>query len=108
MEKPESTAVRRFNRAHRDDGFTARFQTLAGYQRIPDVCDVALIDSSWLAHHVQTGLIADLTERVEKRKDDFVGAASSSPATTTATGRSRGSSTSASSTTTSSTPGRRR
>ena len=31
LEKPESTAVRRFNRAHRDDGFTARFQTLAGY-----------------------------------------------------------------------------
>ena len=75
LEKPESTAVRRFNQAHRDDGFTARFQTLADYQRIPDVCDAALIDSAWLAHHVQTGLIADLTERVEKRKDDFVGAA---------------------------------
>ena len=75
LEKPESTAVRRFNRTHRDDGFTARFQALDGYERIPDVCDVALIDSAWLAHHVQTGLIADLTERVEKRKDDFVGAA---------------------------------
>ncbi len=75
LEKPESTAVRRFNQAHRDDGFTARFQTLDGYERIPDVCDVALIDSAWLAFHVQTGLIADLTERVEKRKDDFVGAA---------------------------------
>lgn len=75
LQKPESTAVRAFNRANRDDGFTARFQTLDDYARIPDVCDVALIDSAWLAYHVQTGLIADLTARVEKRKDDFMGAA---------------------------------
>ena len=74
LEKLESRAVRNFNRAHRKDGFTARFQTLDGYERIPDVCDVALLDSAWLAHHVQSGVVADLTERVEQREDDFVGA----------------------------------
>ena len=75
LEKPESTGVRRFNQAHRDDGFNARFQRLDGYERIPDVCDVALIDSAWIAHHEQTRLIADLSERVAKREADFVGAA---------------------------------
>jgi multiple sugar transport system substrate-binding protein len=74
LEDVESAAVRRFNRAHREDGFTARFQSLEGYGRLPDVCDVALIDSAWIAHQAQTGLLADLTERVEKRKDDFAGA----------------------------------
>jgi multiple sugar transport system substrate-binding protein len=73
-EEPESAAVRRFNRAHRKEGFRARFQTLADDSWISDVCDVALVDSAWLAHHVQSGRLADLTERVEKRKDDFFGA----------------------------------
>jgi multiple sugar transport system substrate-binding protein len=70
----ESAAVRRFNRARRKEGFRARFQTLADDAWISDVCDVALVDSAWLAHHVQSGRLADLTARVEKRKDDFFGA----------------------------------
>ena len=38
------------------------------------MCDVALIDSAWIAYHVEAGAIADVTERVEERKGDFFGA----------------------------------
>jgi trehalose/maltose transport system substrate-binding protein len=71
---PESAAVRAFNRAYRDEGFNARFQALHDPVRIPDVCDVALIDGFWIAHHASTGVLADVTKRVEERKGDFFGA----------------------------------
>ena len=74
LEGPESAAVRRFNRAHREDGFTARFQPLRDYVRVPDVCDVALVDAAWIGYHAAAGVLADLTERVEERKGDFFGA----------------------------------
>jgi multiple sugar transport system substrate-binding protein len=74
LKRPESAAVAQFNRAHRDDGFKARFQALHDRTRIPDICDVALVDSLWLAHHAATGALADLTKRVEQRKGDFFGA----------------------------------
>ena len=73
LTRPESTAVRRFNRARRADGLAARFNPVQASQRIPDVCDVALIDVDWMGHQAAAGALADLTDRVERRKDDFIG-----------------------------------
>jgi multiple sugar transport system substrate-binding protein len=69
----ETSALKRFNRAHRDKGLTARWRTVGRVTAVPDVCDVALVDASTVAERAANGEIADLTERVEPRKDEFVG-----------------------------------
>jgi multiple sugar transport system substrate-binding protein len=69
----ERAAVKGFNEARRDEGLSARFEVLGPAEGIPDVCDVALIDSDWLGYHASVGGLADLTGRIERRRDEFLG-----------------------------------
>jgi multiple sugar transport system substrate-binding protein len=79
----ETAAVVRFNKAHGDDGLRARFRRLpdsaqdqydALVRLVGHGCDVAELDVVWIGDFAAAGVLVDLTEHVEARKDEFIGA----------------------------------
>jgi multiple sugar transport system substrate-binding protein len=79
----ERASVRRFNSAHKGNGLRARFRGLpkdpiATYDMIRKElgrgCDVAEIDTAYIAEFAARGSLAELSDHVEPRADEFIGA----------------------------------
>ena len=72
-EATERTAVNRFNRANESRRYSARLRvTTVDDDVLPSTCDVGLVHAFSMGDLAADGDLADLTDRVEAREEDFV------------------------------------